>query len=293
MADFYIFVQALMINMKSRTIIIIIVIILVVILVLLFLKDYRKNMTTSLSGVPGIESEPPLILEYNNLSELFPSSTDTTPVISYTGFNLSYNEEFEQAAWVAYILTRYEVLGGTETRSENFRADTLITSKSASPSDYAKSGYDRGHLAPAADMKWSPSAMSESFLMSNMSPQLPGFNRGVWSRLETKVREWAVQNDSILVITGPVLSDIDDYIGENRVGVPKAYFKVLADISPPAYKVIAFLLNNQSSTADLFTFAVSVDSLEMVTGYDFFSFITDQAMIGRMESGTNTGGWIK
>jgi len=279
--------------MKSRTIIIIIVIILIVLLVLLFLKDYRANMAASLSGVPGIESEPPLILEYGNLSDLFPALPDSTMVVTYTGFNLSYNEEFEQAAWVAYILTRYEVLGGTETRSENFRADTLIKSKSASPSDYARSGYDRGHLAPAADMKWSPSAMSESFLMSNMSPQLPGFNRGVWSRLETKVREWAVENDSILVITGPVLNDIDNYIGENRVGVPKAYFKVLADISPPTYKVIAFLLNNQSSTADIFTFVVSVDSLEMVTGYDFFSSLTDQSMIGRMESGTSISGWLE
>jgi len=126
-----------------------------------------------------------------------------------------------------------------------------------------------------------------------MSPQLPGFNRGVWSRLETKVREWAVENDSILVITGPVLNDIDNYIGENRVGVPKAYFKVLADISPPTYKVIAFLLNNQSSTADIFTFVVSVDSLEMVTGYDFFSSLTDQSMIGRMESGTSISGWLE
>lgn len=241
--------------------------------------------------MPVNEPVPPLIIEYNNISELFPLLPDSTPLIAYTGFTLSYNEEFEQAAWVAYILTRDEVLGGTETRSENFRADTLIETGSASLSDYAGSGYDRGHLAPAADMKWSPSAMSESFLMSNMSPQLPGFNRGVWSRLETKVRDWAVENDSILVITGPVLGGISDFIGSNMVGVPKAYFKVVADISPPNYKVIAFVLRNQSSLADLYTFTVPVDSVEKITGYDFFSTLSDQVMIGRMEVKNDLSGW--
>lgn len=277
--------------MSRRTTLIILIILLAAILAIILLRTNRTALTASISDRPVNEPVPPLVIEYNNISDLFPLLPDSTPLIDYTGFTISYNEEYEQAAWVAYILTRDEVLGGTEDRSENFRVDTLIETNSASPADYARSGYDRGHLAPAADMKWSPSAMSESFLMSNMSPQLPGFNRGVWSRLEAKVRDWAVENDSILVITGPVLGGISDYIGSNRVGVPKAYFKVIADISPPDYKVIAFLLQNQSSSADLFTFAVPVDSVEKVTGYDFFYILPDQEMIGRMELRSNLSGW--
>jgi endonuclease G len=124
-----------------------------------------------------------------------------------------------------------------------------------------------------------------------MSPQVPGFNRGVWSRLETKVRQWAVENDSLLVITGPVLGNIDTFIGDNRVGVPKYYFKVLADISSPTYKAIAFLIENKSSSADLFSFAVPVDSVEKVTGFDFFSRLPNQEMIEWMESRLVLSGW--
>jgi len=277
--------------MKRRAVLLIIIILLVVLAALFFLLVNRQNIAASLLGNPDTEPEPPFIIEYSTLSDLFPLIPDSASVISYTGFNLSYNEAYEQAAWVAYVLTKDEVLGGTEARSENFRTDTMISGKSASTSDYLRSGYDRGHLAPAADMKWSQTAMSESFLMSNMSPQEPGFNRGVWSRLEAKVRDWAVGNDSILVITGPVFAGIDKFIGQNRVGVPKYYFKVIADISPPSYKVIAFLLENQSSTADLFTFAVSVDSVEKATGYDFFYALPDQEMAARLEKVNDSRPW--
>jgi endonuclease G len=140
-------------------------------------------------------------------------------------------------------------------------------------------------------MKWSPEAMSESFLLSNMSPQDKGFNRGIWSKLEAKVREWALENDSILVITGPVLKGINKYIGENRVGVPDYYFKVIADISAPSYKVISFLLQNKSTTGDIMNYTVTIDSLERITGYDFFASVPDKAMVERMEKTLNIRPW--
>ena len=110
--------------------------------------------------------------------------------ISHLGYTLSYNEKHEQASWVAYELTAGE-LRGTIARTDNFKADASVTTGSASLADYRGSGFDRGHLAPAADMKWSREVMSESFFMSNMSPQEPGFNRGIWKKLEGKVRDWA------------------------------------------------------------------------------------------------------
>jgi endonuclease G, mitochondrial len=281
-------------EMNSRKGILLLVLLMLISALLLWLVIREKpfSLATFVSGEAAIPPEPPLVLEITGVSDAYPALAEGDSVLIYTGFHLLYNEEYEQAAWVAYILTGEQVLSGTENRTENFRADTAIATGSATPRDYLRSGYDRGHLAPAADMKWSSAAMSESFLMSNMSPQAPGFNRGVWSRLESKVRDWAVENDSILVITGPVFYGIDVYIGENLVGVPEYYFKVVADISPPDYKVISFLLENTSSSADLFSFAVSIDSLEVITGYDFFAAHPDQEMIEKMEAGVNTAGWF-
>jgi endonuclease G, mitochondrial len=279
--------------MSKRSRAVVFIIIFSAILIWLLVRGDRENMATFLSAPTATETPefPPLILEIKSLADGYPATSDTTPVLTYTGFHLQYNEEFEQAAWVAYILTKEMVLAGTEARTENFRADTMIITGSATPRDYLRSGYDRGHLAPAGDMKWSEEAMSQSFLMSNMSPQLPGFNRGVWNRLEAKVRNWAVGNDSILVITGPVFYEVTEFIGENKVGIPRYYFKVIADISAPTYKAIAFLIENQSSTASLSSFTVTIDSLEKLTGYDFFSTHTDRDMIERMESIVDIRGW--
>jgi endonuclease G len=281
-------------EMNTRKGILLLALLMVISALLLWLviRESPFSLATFVSGEADIPPEPSLILQINGVSDAYPATEKGDSVLIYTGFHLLYNEEYEQAAWVAYILTDEQVLSGTESRTENFRADTAIVTGSATPRDYLRSGYDRGHLAPAADMKWSPVAMSESFLMSNMSPQAPGFNRGVWSRLESKVRDWAIENDSILVITGPVFYGIDEYIGENLVGVPKYYFKVIADISPPDYKVISFLLWNTGSSEDLFSFAVSIDSLELITGYDFFATHPDQEIIERMETSVNSYGWF-
>jgi len=216
---------------------------------------------------------------------------ESDTILSYAGFHLAYNEHFEQAAWVAYVLTRDEIESGTIERTDNFRSDTSIVTGSASLADYRGSGFDRGHLAPAGDMKWDQLAMSQSFLMSNMSPQLPAFNRGIWRKLETQVRNWALEKDSLYVITGPLFSPADSLIGENGVGVPGHYFKVLVDLSPPDHDMIAFLLPNSSSSEDLIQFAITVDSLEQLTAYDFFSVAPDQKMIDWLEQRIEPGNW--
>jgi endonuclease G, mitochondrial len=277
--------------MKRRHLTIILILLISILLIWIFIRRDQEAITATLLRPPAEDVIPPFELHFNTLSDAYPWQSDTTEVMVYSGFHLAYNEEFEQAAWVAYVLTKNDVLSGTEARTENFRPDTMIKTGSAAPVDYLRSGYDRGHLAPAADFKWSSTAMSESFLMSNMSPQLPGFNRGVWSRLESKVRDWAIANDSILVITGPIFNGIEVYIGENRVGVPRAYFKVIADISSPSYKVLAFIMDNQSSQADLFSFAVAIDSVESITGFDFFAGQPDRKMIERAESVVDLTAW--
>ena len=125
---------------------------------------------------------------------------------------------------MANQLTAKEVNGKYE-RSDNFRKDPHVSTESATLSDYKGSGYDRGHIIPAADMKWSPDAMSASFFMSNMSPQDPSFNRGIWKKLEEQVGKWALENSEIYIVTGPVLTDGPyQTIGVNKVAVPKYYY---------------------------------------------------------------------
>lgn len=195
-------------------------------------------------------------------------------VIRKTGFSLLYNEVHEQASWVAYQLTQSETQGFVE-RTDNFREDPMVKTGSATSADYQGSGYDRGHLAPAGDMGWSSLAMSESFYYSNMSPQVPAFNRGIWKRLEEQVRSWAVDYDTLYVVTGPVLTADLSKIGPNQVSVPRYYYKVLLDYSEPQVKGIGFVMPNMGLKLPLQNYAVSIDSVERLTGINFFPKLVD------------------
>ena len=203
-----------------------------------------------------------------------PKHNSKDQVIYHIGYTLLYNEDHEQPDWVAYELTAEEVAGSFK-RKDRFRSDPNIKTKSASLADYKGSGYDRGHLVPAADMKWSKEVMSESFFMSNMSPQKPGFNRGIWKKLETLVRKWAVDNGSIYIATGGVLKGKLQTIGTNQVSIPEYYYKVILDYQEPSIKGIGFILKNQKSSDPLSKFAVSIDEVEKMTGIDFFHSLPD------------------
>lgn len=210
---------------------------------------------------------------YSNLE--LPKPIDGEQIIEHTGYILSYNEEAEQPSYVAYELTREEVYGALE-RADNFREDKAVRTGSATLSDYKSSGYDRGHLAPAADFKWSEEAMSDTFYLSNMSPQVPAFNRGIWGDLEAIVRQIAVENEKIYVVTGPVLTD-GPYktIGKNKVAVPNQYYKVILDYTDPDIKAIGFVLPNSDKTDKIESYVMSVDDVEEITGLDFFYQLPD------------------
>ena len=196
-------------------------------------------------------------------------------VVSHSYLTLSYLEEFEQAEWVAYELSK-ERVGGAYRRSNDFRADPKVGSGSAELSDYKGSGYDRGHLAPAADMKFDETAMTECFFMSNMSPQDPSFNRGIWKNLEAQVREWAIQNEHLYIVTGPILdSSLTASIGSNKVVIPNFYYKVILDYTTPEVKGIAFVLPNEKGVNQLTNYVVTIDHVESLTGIDFFPELPD------------------
>ncbi|MPN24549.1 Nuclease [bioreactor metagenome] len=217
-----------------------------------------------------------------------PGMTDV--VLDRRGYALGYSEKHEQPLWVAYRLTADEVRSRSVKRTDDFRVDPYISTGSARLEDYAKSGYDRGHLAPAADMGWSEKSMSESFYFSNMSPQNAEFNRGIWRKLEAKVRDWAVEHGELYVVTGPVAPQSSKVIGNNRVAVPQACYKVIyaPKAKPPA--MIGFVIPNSGSDRRLHEYAVTVDAVESMTGLNFFSKV-DGPLQDRLESFYTLESW--
>lgn len=211
----------------------------------------------------------------------------TGEIVHHAYFSLAYNESHEQAEWVFYKLTSM-MLAGDAKRTDDFRIDAKISTGSADLNDYKGSGFDRGHLCPAADMVVSEIAMSESFLLSNISPQNPSFNRGIWSSLESIVRANALIEDSIYLATGPIFKNINTSIGTNEVSVPGFYYKVI--YAPGNQKMIAFILPNEKGTAPVSNFVVTVDSVERVTGIDFFPLLQKELQ-AQLESISDTGKW--
>ena len=195
-------------------------------------------------------------------------------IIRHRGYTLSYNSKYKQANWVAYLLTREETVKRFQ-RGEFFAPDSLIPGTDFSI-DYQKSGYDRGHLAPAADMGYSMETMVQSFFYSNMSPQVPRFNRGVWKKLEMQVRNWAVEYDSMYVVTGPIFDSVMPTIGPHRVAVPKAYYKVLLQKRKGNWVGIGFILPNSNTKVDFKDYATNIDKVEEITGLDFFWVLDDK-----------------
>ena len=142
-------------------------------------------------------------------------------------------------------------LTGKASRKNDFRVDPKISRWSATPDDYKRSGYDRGHLCPAADMSFNAKAMSETFYMSNMSPQVPMFNRGIWKELEEHVRNRA-RKEKLYVVTGPIFKSNKGSIGKGKVTVPGYYYKLF--YSPSKQQMIAYVLPNEESKRPLISF---------------------------------------
>ena len=190
-------------------------------------------------------------------------------IIHHKYYDFLYSEEHEQPFWVKYISTKQHIQNKKYKRKNNFREDPMVQTQSATLIDYVKGGYDRGHLCPAGDMSFSMEAMSESFYMSNMSPQSPSFNRGKWKSLEEKARKWSVKYDSAIIYCGGVLSNISKSIGPNKVSVPNYYYKVI--YCPTINNAVGFIMPNKKCEKSLSSYMVSIDSVESLTKIDFYN----------------------
>lgn len=223
--------------------------------------------------------------------DYLPNST-TGQIIQHQYYTISYAEEHEQAEWVSYILYGDSLKKPWQQRRDRFAPDPLVKTGSAKDSDYRNSGYDRGHLVPAADMAFNPVAMKETFYLSNVSPQSRNFNQGIWRELEELTRDWAKKYDKLYVVTGPVLNEpVKGVVGANEVSIPASYFKVLLDLSTPELKGIGFLIPNEVSYDPLFKYATSIDVVEEATGLDFFSNLMSPEQEDRLEGNYNVDLW--
>lgn len=211
-------------------------------------------------------------------------------VIHRPYYSLSYNEKHEVANWVDYSLELIQLHKCVE-RTNSFRPDPLVTTGSATLADYYKSGFDRGHLVPAGDMKFDREAMRDTFFMSNMTPQPSKFNSGKWSSLETLIRAWALKYKKIWIVTGPVLKDNLPTMGvDNRISIPEEYFKVILKKEKNTYSGIGFLMRTTVPYPDLISYAVSINTVEELTGLDFFSYLNDEVE-EEIEENLNLNQW--
>ena len=252
--------------------------------VILFLLLIALLLLTRGQKLPS--QEMPSQQENYATFEDFPRASQALPVCSagedheahqYAGFWLCYRESYETAEWVFYEMTAAG-LARKSKRSNDFREDDRITTGSASLADYKGSGFDRGHLAPARDMAFSDEAMSESFLMSNMTPQAPAFNRGMWKDLEEQVRGWAFSFGHIFVATGPIWEkNAADYgfIGLNQVRIPEYFYKALLAKTDAGWQAAGFILPNRKCEGSVADYVATVDEIEERTGVDFFAFLED------------------
>jgi len=237
-----------------------------------YYKDYEQKVSTNTT---------------QNSFNYLPTST-TNAIVKHAYYTLSYNEKHEQAEWVAYHLKKEHTTYNNFKRPY-FEVDPLVKTNSAHWRNYKRSGYDRGHLCPAADRKFDKKAFDETFLTSNISPQINAFNAGIWNNLEKQVRYWVKKEGDLYIVTGPVFGNNTKSIGSEQVTVPSHFYKVIYDNNPPK-KIIAFLLPHKASSKPLTNYVVSVDKLEELLSLDFFKSLPDTTQ-NKLESTIITSKW--
>ncbi|WP_298238474.1 DNA/RNA non-specific endonuclease [uncultured Algibacter sp.] len=221
-------------------------------------------------------------------SYFLPAST-TGLVIHHEGYSLSYSETHEQAEWVAYELKKSH-LSNTNHKRPYFEIDEAVSTGAAHWRNYKNSGYDRGHLCPAGDKRYSQVAHDETFLTSNISPMEHQFNSGIWNRLEQKIRYWTRMHDGVFVVTGGVLKGNMETIGDEYVSVPNQFYKIVLDNNSGKVKMIGFLMPHQDSKKPISEFVVPVDYIEKLTGIDFFPNL-ENTLENTLEASSNYKAW--
>lgn len=211
-------------------------------------------------------------------------------IILHHGYTVSYSPSSKLPNWVAYELT-YEEVQGTVPRAKKFTQDPDVRGAQADNEDYRNSGWDKGHMCPAGDMKWSKQAMNESFYFTNICPQNPNLNGGDWKDLEEKCRALTQYYGKIYIVCGAIVGQaVNGTIGYNRVVIPDAFYKVLLVETSKGYESIGFYFENKAGHRNLSYYAKSVDDIERLANIDFFAALADNEE-SEVESKYNINVW--
>ena len=240
--------------------------------------DARIAESKSAVGITekGVGREASAASDYAGLE--VPARLNTVPeqILRRVGYTVSYNSERRVPNWVAWHLTASHLKGNTKRSESSFHEDVDVPEPRAIDNDYVRSGYDRGHMCPAGDNKWSQQAMDQSFLFTNICPQAPQLNRGDWNEMEQACRKWAKQYGDIYIVCGPIFyKKRCKTIGRNKVAVPDAFFKVVL-VMKDEPKAIGFIYKNADGNRPKGDYANSVDEVERITGIDFFPKLPDR-----------------
>lgn len=265
--------------------------VLVFFLVLIFMMSFLFKFVKQSVGKEEISVQYE-IPEASELEErYFIPSNSTGQLVHHRYYSLSYNEEYEQAEWVAYPLTKKSIQIPNVKRTDGFSADPAVLTHTLAPDDYRNTGYTKGHLVPAGDMAFNDEAMEESFLMSNASPQLESFNKGIWNQLEMQVRDWAYKFERLYVVTGPVLTPASSVINISSLHVPPAFYKVILDIDGKDQKGVGFIIPQNYDSNSIKDYMVSIDEVEDITGFNFYNTLIDQELQHQLESRFDPESW--
>jgi len=243
------------------------------------------------------------VLKLNEIG--IPLSQSPLDIAEHSAMIIGFNCDLKLAAWSFHVLSPDVLVGGV-SRTNDFRKDSLIECGDGVEQDYFTKklqddgtykfenfGFDRGHLAPSADFRWSQKALSESYFYSNMTPQAPGFNRESWAEVEDLMRRIMANNPrTYYIVTGPILDENLPKVvkGTNKLPIPAFHYKIIADVNAENPKGMAFLMPNKKCDMPPSAYVVSIDSIEKLTGLDFFSKI-DGTNAQKIESKADFSLW--
>ncbi len=238
-----------------------------------------------INGVVGnVQDALPVQFDLTNVGLPVLEGDNSSQVIAYTGHTLSYNSKTRLPNWVAYELTAQEAQG-ENPRKDKFAQDPQVRGPQGAKEDYRNSGWDRGHMAPAGDMKWSTQAMDETYYFTNICPQNHELNSGDWKELEEQCRRWAIKYGSLHVVCGPVVGgNAHGVLGPNKIVIPDKFFKVILIPKGGEYHGVGFIFDNPPRRKSkisskppvqrpLQSYAVTIDEVERIAGMDFFPLL--------------------
>lgn len=230
------------------------------------------------------------IITYKGFSDISYGTANTFVDTEKIAYTVCYDVQNKQPKWVAYDLTREELSGTVSRKGMSFSIDEKAKVPQADNYDYKGSPWTRGHIAPAADFKWSREAMSSTFYYTNCCPQSKLLNETYWEKLENRVRGWAKQFGKVYVVSGPIFGNVENgYLGNNRISIPDDFFKAILVYNGVLCQAIGFRLSNTSPDS-YYNCITTIDELEAITGLDFFHML-DDSLESDVESKYDTKFW--